>query len=446
MELGAVAVLVTLLSCPWSLASMKRSLNTLFTLPLLFLHLFFLWTLTSAIGTASHAFATQGILPLAAGVLIVDVTVIQTRAIDRCLFIVDALLGAGLIFAFSGLVLYGNSGMPNAVGVFYDHQLFGAFSMLIIPISLCVTLAPVIPIRKIVAQVTSVACLAALLATRCRSAWIAEVFALATFGFLLVFAEAQIVKPLTTSLQRRRVFLYGIGVVTAIIGFVLLFVGLSPDRAATLARAQTATTILRDKDASTQWRLAVWTGTKTMIAEKAVTGWGTGSYPLFHYPFTKTGHPTDVVQREGPSIEDEAHNSYLQIAAELGVIGLGLWLITFSALIVCGILMVRHLATDRIRQLLLIGSLSAIVGQMVDALANPGWQFGCIMLYLWIIFGLVGSSFRLSSVSFPRISYEITEAISWPKRVIFIAASLGVGYALVRLILQTAFALPAPHL
>lgn len=446
VELGAVVVLVTLLSHPWSTVWLKGSFGTLFIFPLLCLHLFLLWTLVSATRTAAPAFAIQGALPLAAGVLIADVVAIQARAIGHCLFIIDALLATGLLVALLGITLYGSSGMPIAVGVFHDHQLFGAFSMLIIPFSLSISLAPVAPARKIVAQATSVVCLAALLTARCRSAWIGEALALLTFGFLLVFAEAQIPKPQPLSVKQRHILLYGIGVATAIIGFVVVFVGLSPDRAATFARAQTVATVLQDKDASTRWRLAVWVGTKSMIAQKPLQGWGTGSYPFRHYPFTRTGHSTDVVQRLGPSIEDEAHNSYLQIAAELGVVGLGLWLTTYGVLIVCSILMVRRLASDRLRQRLLIGGISAIVAQMVDALANPGWQFGCVMLYLWIVFGLTLSSIQQSPASCPSTFEEMARAVLWPQRIVLIITGLGVGYGLVRLILQTAFALPAPHL
>lgn len=445
MELGAVALLVTLLSRPWPLDPLKEFLGGPFVFPLICLHLFLLWAIVSTVRTAAPAFAAQGVLPLAAGVLITDVVAVKGRAIGHCLFVVNALLATGLLVAASGIALYGSRGMPLAVGVFQDHQLFGAFSMLIIPFSLSISLAPVAPVRKIMAQATSVVCLAALLAARCRSAWLGEASALLTFGFLLVLAEARTSEPRASFLRQRHV-LHGAGVAAAVIGFLAVFVSLSPDRAATLARARTIAGVLQDQDASTQWRLAVWAGTEAMIAQKTLLGWGIGSYPLRHYPFTKTGHPTEVVRRQGPSIEDEAHDSYLQVTAELGVIGLGLWLATCAGLIVFGILTVRRFASDRFRQRLLVGCLSAIVGQMVDALANPGWQFGCITLYLWIIFGLTLSSMSFSGPGRSAPPRKTSGRFPWARRSVFIVVSLAVGYGLVRLILRTGFALPAPHL
>lgn len=452
MEIGAAAVLASLLARPWSLASVKCFVHALSFFPLLCLHLFFVWTLVSATRTADPAFAVQGMLPLAAGVLIADVVAVQARAVEQCLFILDAFLGAGLLVALLGVALYGSSGMQIAAGVFQDHQLFGAFSMLIIPFALSVSLAPVGPVRKSAAQAAAVVCLAALLTARCRSAWIGEAFALLTLGGLLVFAEAHKPMPQASFVKRRRVLRYGLAVAAALIGFVAAFIALSPERAVFLARAETAAAAAQDHDASLQWRRAVWAGTERMISQKPLQGWGAGSYPLRHYPFTKTGHRQEAVHRDGPSIEDEAHNFYLQTAAESGIIGLALWLTFCVTLIGFSVLRVPRLASDPLRQQLLIGGVSALVGQMVDALANPGWQFGSVTLFLWIVLGLL-----LSSAAPPLVTHsakppqtanvmETTKVVGWPQRIVAGLVGLGIGCGLARLILQTAFALPAPHL
>ena len=179
-----------------------------------------------------------------------------------------------------------------------------------------------------------------------------------------------------------------------------------------------------------------------MIREKPLWGWGIGSYPLTHAPFTHTGHPAAEVQAHGPSIEDEAHDSYLQLWAELGVVGLVLWLAAVGAFLAAGIRALTRFPARSLPQWVLIGCLSAVVGQMTDALANPAWQFANIALPLWIVLGLTAALTRPAEAAHKHAH----RSVPLPARLGQAALAAGIGAGLLWLIFKTAFALPAPHL
>jgi O-antigen ligase len=65
---------------------------------------------------------------------------------------------------------------------------------------------------------------------------------------------------------------------------------------------------------SSQFRLLTWKGTGTLIRERPLLGWGPGMWE-FAYPRVAQAGYTKA-----------AHNGYLQIAAEMGLPGLALWL------------------------------------------------------------------------------------------------------------------------
>ncbi|HIE43379.1 MAG TPA: hypothetical protein EYP78_01105 [Candidatus Omnitrophica bacterium] len=82
---------------------------------------------------------------------------------------------------------------------------------------------------------------------------------------------------------------------------------------------------------SINWRLFIWKTSLSMVKEKPFFGWGIGglerNYPLFQ-------QATRLSMKEASSPftqETHAHNDYLQILVENGVVGLGLFLGIFVA-------------------------------------------------------------------------------------------------------------------
>ena len=442
VEAGAVLLLMALLCAPWSLTTFQSFALRLRQFPFFCLHLLLLWTLISCL-RSPNSFAIQGLLTIAFGVLVTDIAAIQITEKRQVIFLVNAVLLAAALVSFSGLIQLGNGNLQLAVGCLHDHQLFGAFMMLPIPLCLALSAAPTNLTQRLFSQAALLICIAGLLESQHRSAWIGAFVSVLVFAGLFLFRTAAFPGRKTGARDQKKQWTSA--VVPAAIVVIALFgvVWSSPDRDRLLVRLFSVQGAAESRDSSMQWRQAVWRGTRGMIAEKPFLGWGIGSFALRHEPFTHTGHSIAVVQKQGPSIEDEAHNSYLQTWVELGLVGLLLWLAVLVSFLVIGIRFLKRLPRGSLEQWLLIGCLSAIIGQMVDALANPAWQFGMVILPLWVIFGVTAALVRPSTV------IETNQhSLSAPLfvRIIQIGIAAGVGFGLLQLILKTAFALPAPHL
>lgn len=440
-EAGAVLLLTLLLCRPWPLPSLRLpSLRRFFQSsplarpPLLCLLALLLWGLLSCL-ILPTSFAVQGVLLLGVGVLVAGVTAASAISPSRVLFAAASVVVPAVLVALTGLAQIGG-GKAVAVGVLQDHQLFGAFLLLPIPLCLALSLAPGPLALRLTGQAALLICAAGLWESQNRSAWLGSAASLAVFAGLFVYAASKRRADASRRKSWKSVFVPALLGVMAVTGFVLI----SPNQDTLFARMRSTDPVMHGSDESLRWRKIAWIGTRRMIAEKPLTGWGVGSFPVEHEPFTHTGHPAGVVLGQGPSLEDEAHDSYLQIWAEGGIIGLLLWLGAFFALLGSGISSLRRLKRGSLEQWLLIGGLSAVIGQMTDALANPAWQFGNITLPLWIVFGLI------SALSAPPRGIQTPPARPFVWRIAQQIFAVGFGLWLLSLIWRTAFALPAPHL
>ncbi len=285
--------------------------------------------------------------------------------------------GAAGLLALAGLVDGFHPGV-GLVGPFHDHQLYASALLALLPLTLAVALTAREPKWRWGAQAVGLTSVVCLVLTETRSAWIGTVVAGLVFVFLWLRQRARFsgTRELTGPL------LLAGGVAVAFI----LMVGTTALQKPLAQRVGTLGAVSQDND--WQGRLAVWQGAQRMVAAHPVAGWGLGQYPAEQWNYTQTGRLLTPGLR--PSLSEEAHNFYLQTAAETGLIGLGLYLAVLAAF-VGGIL--RHLnqwTFQRFgsREAFLIATLALIAGQAVDAFASPSWQFGEVSLLFWAALGI----------------------------------------------------------
>ena len=443
VEIGVVFLITLLLVRRWSRTSVRNWFSYVQHPPLFCLSVLLIWGAFSCITASDRTFALQGLLQLFTGVFIVLFTALQVQTQDRLTFILNTMIATALLVALSSFASYGEGGAQVATGVLHDHMLFGAFLMLLLPICLAVSVSPLSLNNRLFAQAAFVSCLAALLVAQTRSAWIGEIISLIVFC-LLAWSCRPAERPHSAlwngDLNRAK---QSITPVVLVLVSILIFFWLLPDRDVLFVRAHTlTTTVAQGKDASTQWRLSAWSGAEKMIRERPLQGWGIGCYARSQFAFTQIGRTAEQVSSQGPTILDETHNSYLQLWAEIGVVGLVLWLAALGLFLAGGVRALKRYPARSPAQWALAGCLSAIVGQMADAFANPAWQFANIALPLWIVLGLTAALSRPAET----VPKQGRHTVSTPTRLGQTALAAGVGTSLLWLIWRTAFALPAPHL
>lgn len=435
VEVGGVFLLMAALCRPWPPSFFVPP--PLRQISLLCLHGLLLWALVSCLRDPSP-FAVQSLLTLGFEVLAADVVAAQVTDQRRLTFLVYAVLLAAALVCGLGLIGLGSAAAALASGPLHDHQLFGAFMTLPLLLSLALSFGGGTQSQRLAGQAALLLCLTGVWEAQDRAAWLGLAASLLVFAGLFVWTR-QGAKPLVRTATLVPVLL----VLAAALGAALL----SPNRDQVVARLQSVARAPDSRHDSRLWREQVWAGTRRMIAEKPLWGWGVGAFPVLHQPWTGTGHRAGEVYADGPSIEDEAHNSYLQLWAELGGIGLALWLAALGALGTGGARALARYPARSLPQWVLIGGLSAVAGQMMDALANPAWQFGQVALPLWLVLGLTAALTCPAETAHRHARRSaLVPARLVPARLGQAALAAGTGAALLWLIWRTAFALPVPSL
>jgi O-antigen ligase len=351
-------------------------------LPLLLLVIYgaFSWSRSTA-----PDFSRAEWLRLACGAGLYFVVSTALRQRDQVRTVVDVLCAVAILTSLFGFVAYGQPDATSMSSSFGNRQLFAGFLLMLVPLLLVLSFGEPDPLRKMVAQVAAVVAVASLLMAQTRSSWLGAIVALIALGAMAIRYA-----PTGSSLARNRhQLVLPLVIVVGALSLFLLVSGSTPmlsSRAGTLASPQS--------DGSLGWRWNQWQGTCKMILEKPLFGFGIGTFPLERARFVPGALPKDAVRRLGPSLAEQAHNEYLQIAAEMGFVGLALNLWMLGAFFVFGLRALRG-REQGYRKLVLMGAIAAMAGQTVDALSNPAWRFADVSLMFWLMMGLGMASARV---------------------------------------------------
>jgi len=134
------------------------------------------------------------------------------------------------------------------------------------------------------------------------------------------------------------------------------------------------------------WRVNVWEDSLQMIQERPILGHGLNTYmKLFqNYRRTVLHHPT------------YAHNCYLQMSTEIGLLGLifFLWLI-FKIFQQVYIIISDRLAGEKNLRILLIGLSSGVLAFLIHSAFDVNFYSLQLSAYLWLTIGLMACCCRL---------------------------------------------------
>jgi len=129
---------------------------------------------------------------------------------------------------------------------------------------------------------------------------------------------------------------------------------------------------------SAMFRVFTWQGTWHMALARPVLGFGAGTFELAYPRFAIAG-PTDL-----------AHETYLQLAAETGFIGLAALL---AVIVTQGRALGRLLrAADPTQRLVVAAALAGLVAFCLHNLVDYGWHASGVGLALWALLGIGGAA------------------------------------------------------
>lgn len=300
------------------------------------------------------------------------------RHLDR---LVTLLVLAGTLASIVAFATFNQEQFGKMSGAFRNSQLFGGVLCLLFPIVLMAARSDVEGWRRLTAQCATVVLAAGILANGNRSAWFGTVAAMLLIAFLVQRFGQSGERP---SFQRHELVIpiIMIGMVGALFWWVTTN---SPDAMIKGGRIQNV-----QKDGNFQWRVGMWSKGLRMVRDRPLMGWGVGTFPvqqaLFFHPNVPTRSQKEILEK-GAGLSENAHNTYVQMVAETGLVGLALFLgiyVTFFATTLPAIGRLR----PGFRQSILIGSVGAILAQLVAAFGTPAWEFPECSMFLWLILAL----------------------------------------------------------
>ena len=206
-----------------------------------------------------------------------------------------------------------------------------------------------------------------LLLTKSRAAWVGLIGG----GIVLFF-----INPVK---KHRLKFLFYLALVT-IVALSVIYV--SSGGSDFFSIKNEAISIFDTRGSSILFRFFVWKSTFRMIRENPINGVGAGNFKII-YPLYRSPEEHDI---SGGDIRvEKAHNDYLGITSELGLIGFGIfvWLLVTVFKVFKGL---------RNQPILATGLLVSVISMLVAAVFGFPFHTPATSLTFWMILGIAGTS------------------------------------------------------
>ena len=247
-----------------------------------------------------------------------------------------------------------NAGMPGRVfSVFDNPNAFGEVLVILLP----VVLALVFCSRHFVSRAAALGifCIGAvaLIMTYSRAGWIGFAFSLVVF-----------------------VFLWDIRFVPICAVLAVCCIPLLPDTV--MNRIGTITNL---SDSSTSSRFPLYAATIELIQKSPVRGAGLGTAAVQKYILDH-----NLYHAEAPYVH--AHDIYLQVWAETGLVGILTFVAGMWSCVCGGIRAVMNTKCHEAR-LITVGSVAALCGALVCAIADYLWNYPRVMCIFWFLIALI---------------------------------------------------------
>jgi len=314
------------------------------------------------------------------------------RRIDRILnvlLIVASLFGIYGILQYNGIDFYFWAPMGGR------HQVFGLFGnvnyfaeYLIVPLPLAISLFFTTKKRtnKILLLAGILAMTGSLILTFTRGSYLAVGISLIFMFFLYIVNRGK-----NFLKENKKIFII---ILTAIIIVTFLFIIPTP-----LSRPGTAISQIKGRISITQLinefsfgsRRAIWKFTGMMIKDHPLLGSGLGTFKYnslrYQAKFFDQGNNRSLYPY---SLADKTHNEYLQLWAELGIIGLGIFIWLMISYFNYGIKLLKRVK-DRYNQGIIIGLMGSVIAVLVDGLFGFPLHLSASVVLFWLALGFTGA-------------------------------------------------------
>jgi tetratricopeptide (TPR) repeat protein len=311
----------------------------------------------------------------------------QTNRIINAMLIIGGLFGIYGLFQYNNMDFFsfwqGNIGRQKVFGLSGNVGYFAGYLMFPLPIAISLFFVCKNKVKKILLLIGVLAMVGALLATLTRGSYLALGIS-SIFMFILFLSSRGIffVK------ENKKIFIV---ILIAILITIFLFVipNTFNKQGTVISKIKSRISVAQlSNDSSLKRREAMWGFSTLMIKDHLLLGSGLGTFKYntlrYQAKFFDQGQNRALYPY---GVADKAHNEYLQLGAELGIIGLGIF---FSLIIIYFNYGVKKLKSieNKYKQGIIIGLMGSIVAFLVDGLFWFPLRLPTNTAMFWLALGL----------------------------------------------------------
>jgi len=313
----------------------------------------------------------------------------QINRLLTTLLIISSLLGIYGIFQYNGIDFSfwkANIGRQQVFGLFGNVNYFAEYLIVPLPLVISLFFAARNKTSKILLLVGILTMGGSLLLTFTRGSYLAIGIS-SIFMFLLYLAS----QGKSFLKEHKKIFIF---ILALIILVTFLFVLPSPlnEPGTVISKIKGRISISQfTSGSSLKRREAIWGFTALMVKDHPLLGSGLGTFKYNSLSYQAQFFDQGENRRLYPyGIADKVHNEYLQLGAEIGILGLGIFFWLIITYFNYGIKLLKRLK-DKYKQGIIIGLMGGIVAVLIDAIFGFPLHLPATLVLFWLFIGLIVS-------------------------------------------------------
>jgi len=317
----------------------------------------------------------------------------QISRILNILLIIGGLFGVYGILQYNGIDFAfwsGNIGRQNVFGLFGNVNYFAEY--MIVPLPLAISLFFTVQNRthKILLLVGILAIGGSLIFTFTRGSYLAIGISSLFMFFLYLVSQGK-----NFTKEHKKIFIIILALII-LVTFLFAIPNSLNKPGTVISKIEGRISISQlTKDTSLKRRIAIWKFTGMMIKDHPILGSGLGTFKYNSLSYQAKFFDQGENRRLYPhGFADKAHNEYLQLWAELGIIGLGIFLWLIVSYFNYGIKFLKRIQ-NRYKQGMIIGLMGSIVAVLVDGIFGFPLHLPATIALFWLVLALTVATIKI---------------------------------------------------
>lgn len=310
----------------------------------------------------------------------------QISRILNILLIVGSLFGIYGIFQYNGIDFsfwIRNIGRQQVFGLFGNVNFFAEYLIVPLPIAVSLFFTTQNKLKKILLLIGVIVMGASLTATFTRGSYLGFGVSLIFMSFLFLISRGK------NFIKKNRKIFIAISVIIIIITSLFIIPNPLNKSGTAIEKIKSRISISQlSQSYSIKRRIATWKFTILMIKDHPLLGSGIGTYKYntlkYQAEFFKQGENRSLYPH---GFADKAHNEYLQLWAEIGIVGLGIFIWLIISYFSCGIKILRKIK-DEYKQGIIIGLMGSVVAVLIDGLFGFPLHLPATVILFWLVLAL----------------------------------------------------------